>query len=92
VHEQVFGMASVASKSQEPMLQTAALQVGLKRLPHMAGQLFTGLGQVLDKVRVMALDNLIQQRLLGPVALVASSQWACRDCFCRSSGRHAQPF
>ena len=93
--EQIFGVAGVASQPKKPVLQPAALQVGLKRLPHMAGQLFTGLGQALDKVRVMALDNLIQQRLHGPVALVAPvapSEQVYRDYFWRSSRGHAQPF
>lgn len=35
------------------MLQPAALQVALERLPHMTGQLLSGVGKVFDKNRIM---------------------------------------
>jgi len=52
------------------VLQPPALQVAIECLTHMGGQLLASLGQVFDKGRVMALDDLVKQRLLGPVALV----------------------
>jgi len=68
--QQVFGVAGVASQAQETVLQPAALQVAFECLPHMAGQRFTGLSQVFDEGRVVALDELVEQCALGPVALV----------------------
>lgn len=47
------------------MLQTTALQVGIKRLTNMPGELLSGIGQMLDKGRIMTLDDLVEQRLLG---------------------------
>ena len=65
----MLGLAGVAAKPQEPVLESAALQVAIECLPHMAGQLFTGLSQVFDEGRVVALDELVEQCALGPVAL-----------------------
>jgi len=75
--EQMFGVAGVAPQAQKTVLQPAALQVAIDRLPHVARQLFTGLGQVFDKGRVVALDELAEQRLLGAMALVAASGQDC---------------
>lgn len=47
--EQMLGVAGIAAKAQEPMIQPAALQVAVERLPNVARQLFTGLGQVFDE-------------------------------------------
>ena len=35
-------------------------------LAYMTGKLLSGLGKVFDKDRVVALDDLVEQRLLGP--------------------------
>jgi len=88
---QMLGVAGVASNAQEAVLQPAALQVAIKCLSHMSGQLFTGLGQVFDKGRVVALDELIEQRLLGPVALVAARRWACNGRSWRGLRGHVRP-
>ena len=66
-------MARVATQPQEPVLQPAALQVGIERMTNMAGELLAGNGQVLDESGIMALDELVEQRLLGAVALVTNT-------------------
>jgi hypothetical protein len=76
----MLGVAGVASKAQEAVLQPTALQVAIECLTHMAGELFAGLGQVFDKGRVMPLDDLVEQCLFGSVALepnTAHVQTAC---------------
>jgi hypothetical protein len=44
----MLGVAGVASKAQQPVLQPTALQVALERLPNMGGQLLAGSGQMGD--------------------------------------------
>jgi len=70
----MLGVAGVASKAQEPVLQPTALQVAIECLTHMGGELLAGLGQVFDEGWVVTLDELEEERLLGPVALVAQAR------------------
>jgi len=49
------------------------LRVGIKRLTNMSGELLSGIGKMFDKGRIMALDDLVEQRLLGAVALVTNT-------------------
>ena len=70
----MLGVAGVASKAQESVLQPAALQVAIEGLPHMSGQLLAGIGQVFGKSRVMPLDDLVEQCLFGSVALVQTAR------------------
>mgnify|MGYP006291046859 FL=1 len=48
----------------------AGLQAAIECLTHMSGQRHASSGQVLDKNRVMALDDRVEQHLLGALALV----------------------
>jgi hypothetical protein len=89
--QQMLGVAGLAAKAQKAVLQAAALQVAVERLSHMAGQLFAGLDQVFDKGRVMPLDELVEQRLLGPVALVAARRRACSGRSWRGLRGHVRP-
>jgi len=41
-------------EAQQAVLQSAALQVAVERLPHMTGQLIAGISQVFDKGRIRA--------------------------------------
>ena len=54
------------------MLEATALQVGLEFLVYMHGQGFTLLGQLVHKGRVVRFDELVEQCLLGLMALVGS--------------------
>lgn len=65
VREQALGASGVAAKAKKAVLKRTALQVALERLPHMTGQMFASLGQVVGKCRAMPLDDLVEQRLLG---------------------------
>lgn len=87
----MLGVTGVASKSQKSVPQPAALPVGIERLTHMAGELFAGLGQVFDKGRVMPLDDLVEQRLLGLVALIVARRRACSDPSRCGLRGHVQP-
>ncbi|MDT8408965.1 MAG: hypothetical protein RQ741_05145, partial [Wenzhouxiangellaceae bacterium] len=49
-----------------PFYVAGRMQVAIKCLTHMGGQLFTGLGQAFDKAWVVALDDRVEQCLLGP--------------------------
>jgi len=74
------------------MLQPPALQVAVECLPHMGGQLFAGLGQVVGKSRVIPFDDLVKQRLFGPVALVtrtARFHTVCPTACIKQNGRIA---
>jgi len=84
-------VAGITPKAQEAVLKPAALKVVIERLPHVARQLFTGLGQVFDKGRVMPLDNLVEQCALGPVALVVARGRARGKLSRRGLRGHAQP-
>jgi len=73
-------VAGVASQPKKSVLQPAALQVAIERLPNIGGQLLAGSGQMFNKGRVMALDDLVEQRLLRTMALVPNTfhlQTAC---------------
>ena len=52
------------------MLETTALQVGLEFPVYMVRQRFALLGQLVHQGRVVRLDELIEQCLLGLMALV----------------------
>src|SRR5690625_3897215 len=59
--QQMLGATGVAAQAQESVLQPPALQVAIEGLPHMAGELLSGIGQVLDKGRIMALDSTVSE-------------------------------
>jgi hypothetical protein len=55
-----------AKKAQKKaVFETTALQVGLEFTVDMVGQGFALLGQLVDQGRVVRLDELIEQCLLG---------------------------
>jgi hypothetical protein len=72
--QQMLGVAGVAAQAQEPVLQPTALQVAVECLTHMGRELLAALGQVVDEGRIVTLDELVKQCLLGPVALVAQAR------------------
>jgi hypothetical protein len=69
-------MAGVAAHPQKSVLEATALQVGLEFLLHVVRQRPALPGQVLDERRIVARDDALEERLLGPVARVAGR--ACR--------------
>ena len=79
-------------KTQESVLQPAALQVAIECLTQMGRQLLAGLGQVFDKRRIMPLDDLVEQCLFGLVALepnTAHAQTARSPAACKTAGSQA---
>jgi hypothetical protein len=63
-------VAFVAAYPEKAMLETTALQVGLEFPVYMVRQRFALLGQLVHQGRVVRLDELIEQCLLGLMALV----------------------
>ena len=55
------------------MLEPTSLQVSLKFPVNMLGQGSTLVCQLLNQGRVMRLDDLIEERLLGPMAFAAGA-------------------
>ena len=66
----MLGMAGVAAHPQKAMLQAPATQVLLEFLLHVVRQRAFLLGHKGDERRVVLLDDLVEERVLGPVALV----------------------
>lgn len=63
-------MAFVPAHPEKDVLKAAAPQVGLELMVYMVGQGFALLGQLVHQGRVVRLDELIEQCLLGLMALV----------------------
>ena len=63
-------MAGVAAHPQKAMLQAAAAQVVLEFLLHVVRQGALLLGHVGEDRRVVLFDDLVEERVLGAVALV----------------------
>jgi hypothetical protein len=64
-------MAAAAAHPQEPLLQSAALQIGLELLLHVDGQRPTLSCTQFTELRIALLPELIQQRALGMMRRVA---------------------
>ena len=80
---QVLGMAGVAAHPQKAMLQAPATQVLFEFLLHVFRQETLLLGHVGDERRVVLLDDLVEERPLGPVALVRGcAPVPLGICFC----------
>ena len=58
-------MALLTAHAEKAVLQSATLQVGVELLPDVAGQAPALPFQGLDKIRVVPLDQLIEQGCLG---------------------------
>ena len=63
-----------AADSQEAVLQAAALQIVLKLALHMRRQAALTRRQVCHERRVVGFNQLIQERLLGPVTVALSAR------------------
>ena len=63
-------MAGVAAHAQNAMFQAAAAQVVLEFLLHVVRQGALRLGHAGEERRVVLFDDLVEERVLGPVALV----------------------
>lgn len=75
-------MAVVAAYTQETMLQTPAAQKLVKLSPHVTRQWPPLTGHLLRKRRVVLLDDPIELRVFGAMALVGVRIPAClrRTC------------
>ena len=60
-------MAILTAHAQEALLQPAALQIGVELLLHVVWQRPIGRGAQITECRIVLLDQLIEQRGLGPV-------------------------
>jgi len=80
---QVLGMAGVAAHAQKAMLQATAAEVVLEFPLHVRRQRAFLLGHVGDERRVVLLDDLVEERTLGPVALVWRSATSPLGSPCR---------
>jgi hypothetical protein len=67
-------VALLTAYAQKPVLEAAALQVGLELLLDVLRQRPAGLGTQFAKRRIVLFDEPIQQRRLRPVASIA--RWA----------------
>ena len=79
----MLGMAGVAAHPQKAMLQAAAAQVVVEFLLHLVRQRALLLGHMGDERRVVLLEDLVEEPVLGPVALVrgrAPGPLASRFC------------
>lgn len=70
---QVFMVTFGALHLQESVFQPAAFEVVLKLALHIARQLPAPLRQMGGEGRIVLFNNLVEQRLLGAVALVLGS-------------------
>lgn len=70
---QVLDVTRLTAHPQKAMFQPAAFEVILELALHIARQLPVPLRQMGDEGRVVLLNNLVEQRLFGPVALVTTS-------------------
>jgi hypothetical protein len=61
----LLGMALLAAHTQEALLQSPAVQVGIELLLNELWKRPVSLGAQLAKCRIVLLDELIQQRRLG---------------------------
>ena len=78
-------MTFVTAYPEEAVLEAAALQVGLEFLVNMLGQGFALLGQEVHQGRVVRLNDLIEEGLLGLMALVGRSAKAI-PALCQHGG------
>jgi hypothetical protein len=65
-------MAFVAANPRESMFKTTAVQGGFELPVNMVGEGFALPGQLIHEGRVVWFDALVEERLLGLVALVGS--------------------
>ena len=70
---QPLEVAFVAAHPKEPVFESAALQVGLKLTMDMLGQGFALPVQMINQGRIVRLDELVEQCLLGLMPFVGSS-------------------
>jgi hypothetical protein len=81
---QVLSVARVAAHPQKAMLQASAAQVVLEFPLHLVRQRAFLLGRQDGERRVALLDDLVEQRVLGPVALVRGrAAGPLGSCACR---------
>jgi len=73
IRHQPLGTTVLADHAQEAVLEHAAAQVGLELLAHILGQRAVFGLKTRDEVRVVRLDQRVQQRALGQVARVTRS-------------------
>jgi len=67
----LIGVATAAAHAQESFLQPAALQIGIELLRHVVGKGSTFPCSQLTEIRIVPLDQPIQQRGLGAMLRVA---------------------
>jgi len=72
--------AFVAVYPEKAVLEAAALQVGLELLVDMVRQGISLMGHLLDKGGIVRLDKLVEQCLVGRVALVGRIAGAVPGC------------
>ena len=70
--DQALRMAAVAAHTQESMLQAPAAQELVNLPAHVVRQRPALARHLIHECRVVLLDDPVEQRLLGPVALVAA--------------------
>ena len=69
--DELLGVALLAAQAQEAFLQTAALEVGVELRLDIVGQGAACLGAQLAERGIVLLDQLMEQRRLGPEARIA---------------------
>jgi hypothetical protein len=87
-HNQASPVAGFTAYPQEPVFEPAALQVVLEFPLHMAQLHPTFFGQVLPENRVVRRRQLIEQRLLEPMALIEESVRGCTSIPSLANGGH----